>query len=286
MRRYFNFQIKKAVTVKNLVTLERLDLSPEFTYPEEIHNFYEFAYVDDGVLICKTDSGQIKLNPSDFYLIQPNVRHSYSVEKNQSASIFIVCFNCSSDVLELIYGKTTLKKDEKRIIADIIAEADKAFRFPFDTKLKLLEKPVFGAQQLIESKIEEVLIKLIRCKANEESGIKFVMNTVELENSLVNDVISLLKENLYSDNINLDYIAGKTFYSKTYLNNIFRKNIGETIMKYYIKLKIGEAKKLLRRGESVTKVSDVLMFDNPNYFSKAFKKYTRQTPTQYKNNIM
>lgn len=286
MNKYYNFQIKKAVTVKNLVTIEKLELTTEYCYPEEVHTFYEFAYVDAGELVCRTENGIINLSPSDFYLIPPAVKHSYQVRKDRSATIFILCFNCKSDILEIINGKTTLKKEEKNIIADIIKEADNAFKFPFKTKLKLLDNPVFGAQQLIESKIEEILIKLVRNKVNADSDIKLVMNTIELENSLVNDVIALLKHNLYSNVISLDYVSQKTFYSKTYLNNIFKKNTGSTIMKYNLELKIQEAKKLLRSGVTVSKVSDMLYFDNPNYFSKTFKKITNLTPSQYKKNIL
>ena len=93
-----------------------------------------------------------------------------------------------------------------------------------------------------------------------------------------------MKENL-TEKIDLDYIANKTFYSKTYVNNIFKKNIGYSIMQYYNLLKIEEAKKLLKRGVSVTAIADKLNFESANYFTKAFKKHTGMTPSQYKKTI-
>ena len=147
-----------------------------------------------------------------------------------------------------------------------------------------MSEPKFGAQQLIESRIEELLIKLIRGKISDTGAIRFVMNSVEFENNLAGDVLELLKENL-TEKIDLDYIANKTFYSKTYVNNIFKKNIGYSIMQYYNLLKIEEAKKLLKRGVSVTAIADKLNFESANYFTKAFKKHTGMTPSQYKKTI-
>ena len=182
-------------------------------------------------------------------------------------------------------GKATLDKEQRKLITNIVSEAKNAFRFPFDKKLVPLDAPKFGSQQLIETHIEELLIKLIRQKINENTQIKFVMNTIEFENSLVNDVITLLKERLY-DSVNLDAIAEHTFYSKTYLNNIFKKNLGYTIMQYYNRMKIQEAKRLLRKNQSAISIADKLHFESPNYFTKVFKKYTGITPSEYKKTAL
>ena len=285
MRKYFTFQITKSVTVKNLVTLEKLELKESFVYPEEVHNFYELVYVDFGKIVCQKEGQKIELCQADFYLIPPNCKHGYSVDKNNSASVFILCFNAKADILQLLDKKTTLDKQEKNVIANIIKEAESSFTFPFDKKLKLVEKPSLGATQLIENYVEELLIKLIRKEIDGQTDVKIVMSSQELENNLINDIIKILNDNLYG-NVTLEQISKKTFYSKTYLNNIFKKNTSKTIIQYFLHLKIKEAKKLLRKGLCVSAVSNMLDFDNPNYFSKVFKKHVNITPSQYKKTIL
>lgn len=45
-----------------------------------------------------------------------------------------------------------------------------------------------------------------------------------------------------------------------------------------------EAKILLRKKENnISQVSSLLAFDNPNYFSKVFKKITGISPVEYKS---
>jgi hypothetical protein len=53
MKKYFSYQIKKALIVQSLITIESLDISAHFTYPEEVHDFHEFAYIDSGTIECR-----------------------------------------------------------------------------------------------------------------------------------------------------------------------------------------------------------------------------------------
>jgi AraC-like DNA-binding protein len=284
MKHYFTFSLQKVLTVNNLLTLEYLNLPCTFAHPEEVHDFYEFAYVDYGKVICNSKGKDSVLQQGEFYLIQPNENHYYTTGRDTGAAIFIVCFNSKSDTIKLLDGVIPLEKAEKNLISKILSEAQKAFKFPFDKQLELIDSPVFGAQQLIENTIEELLINLLRLKLNESSDIKIVMNSFELENNLVNDIIAILKEHTYGT-IKLEDICKKMFYSKTYLNNIFKKNTGASIMHFYTSLKIKESKKLIRDGLSVSEISNKLYFDSPNYFSKVFKKYTGKTPSEYKRGI-
>ena len=60
-------------------------------------------------------------------------------------------------------------------------------------------------------------------------------------------------------------------------------HLGQTIIDYFTHLKIDEAKKLLRKRENnISQVSSILSFDNPNYFSKVFKKVTMMSPSKYR----
>lgn len=285
MKKYFNHQIHKDVTVQNLITIETLDLSDNFHYPEEAHEFYEFAYVDSGSILCDVGSECIPLRQGDFLLIPPLSTHSYRTAKTQSAAIFILCFRSRSEYLSILEQKIELDKDAKRMISEIIRESKNAFEFPFDKRLKPLPVPLFGAQQMVESAVETLLIHLIRGQVSENQDIVFVMNSVELEHSLCNDITKILKDHIYTS-ITLDQISQQTFYSKTFLNSVFKKNTGLPIMKYYTMLKIQEAKKLLRKNGSISSVAGQLNFDSATYFTKVFKKYAKMTPSDYKKSVL
>lgn len=285
MKKYFSYQISKVITVKNLITIEYLDISSSFSYPEETHDFYEFTYVDSGKISCVIDGEEMLLSQGDFLLIPPQKKHCYYAAKGTPAAIFIVCFRSNSEILAVFDKKISLDKNTRALLSDILNEAKNAFCFPFNGRLKVLETPAFGAQQLVENNIERLLIHLARQVIDQNGDIKMVMNSVEFENTLVNDIILLLKENVNS-RITLDDICKHTFYSKTFLNNIFKKNTGNSIIKYYTELKIQRAKELLRENVSPSAVSVQLKFETPTYFTKVFKKYTGMTPSAYQKTIL
>ncbi len=285
IKKYFNHQIKKAVIVQSLITIESLDVSKTFSYPEEVHDFYEFVYVDSGSIFCNVEAQRYELKQGNFLLIAPKNKHNYQATENFSASMFIVCFRCNAEIISILDKVICLSKESKSLMLDIVREAKNAFCFPFKTKLKVLDSPLFGSQQLVESNIERLLIYLIRNEMKGNDNVKFVMNSVELENNLVQDLILTLKSNL-DVKISLDNISKQAHYSKTFLNAIFKKNTGFTIMQYYNILKIEEAKKLLRENVSPTTISNQLNFDSPTYFTKVFKKYTDMTPSEYKKTIL
>ena len=285
MKKYFNHRVKKAVEVQSLITIEALTLSPTFSYPQEIHEFYEFAFVENGKLSCTLDEKTVELSGGDFLLIPPSKTHSYFVAPAHTAEIFIVCFRCSSELLTIFDRKIALKREEKQLVAEIFDEAKNAFSFPFKRKLRQLDAPFFGAQQMVENNIERLLIRLIRHKTDKNKNIKLVMSSEELENNLVRDIMALLESKLYAK-ITLEDVCQKTYYSKTFLNGIFKKKTGYTIMQYYTVLKVREAQKLLREDLATGAVSHQLHFESPTYFTKVFKKYTQMTPSAYKKSAL
>lgn len=285
MKKYFNHKIKKAIVIESLVTIESLDISNDFSYPEEVHDFCEFVYIDSGSIICVLNNQPIELCQGDFYFIPAGKIHYYMTKSDSSASVFIVCFRSKAETLSILDKKIRLSKEAKSIVQEIIKESKNAFVFPFNRRLRLTDAPLFGAQQLAEDNIEKLLIHLVRQESNNNSNIKFVMNSIELENNLVSDIMNILKNSLYA-HLTLEDIVRQTYYSKTFLNNIFKKNTDLSIMQYYRLLKIEEAKRLLREGFSPSEVSQKLNFESPTYFTKVFKKAMGLTPSEYKNKIL
>lgn len=284
MRKYYNHLVKKAIDIKNLITIEYIDVSPEFNYNDEKHSFYEFIYVDNGTIKCKTDDGDFNLSQGDFFIVCPNTVHHYESNGERTTRILVVCFNAVGKLLNLLEGQNKLNSEEKNLLSLMLGEAKNAFMFPFKNKLVNLDMPVYGSEQLTENYLENLLISLVRSKLDIHKEVIFVPEGTDIGTKLTKDIITILKKNVYG-RISLEDIQHSLFYSKTFLNNTFKKNAGSSIMHYYRMLKIEEAKLLLKQGEAVNSVAYKLSFDCPNYFSKVFHSVTGLTPSQFKNTL-
>ncbi|MBQ3123950.1 MAG: AraC family transcriptional regulator [Clostridia bacterium] len=281
MKKYYTYTVKKIITVQHLVTIEYLHVGKNFFYPEESHPFYEFVYVETGNITCKMKNENVDLRMHDFFLIPPDSPHSYCVEDAEETTIMVVCFKSKSNILSIIKGAQHLNSDIRESIKKILAEAKTTFIFPFDKKLTLNSHPRLGSQQLVENYIEEVLIKLVQSITYNNQNFQIATDSFDTKNSIAKEIVCLLEKNIY-EKITLSDICNHMFYSKTYLNAIFKEIKGITIMQYYQELKINEAKMLLDKKESITSISEKLCFESPQYFTKVFKSKTGKSPTSYR----
>ncbi len=90
----------------------------------------------------------------------------------------------------------------------------------------------------------------------------------------------------YRGNISLEEICDAVFLSPNYASKIFKDDEGMTIMDYVVKVKLEEAKRLLRiPGISVEDIAEKLGYSDPSYFTKVFRRKIGVTPTQYRKQI-
>ena len=85
------------------------------------------------------------------------------------------------------------------------------------------------------------------------------------------------------ENITLEQLAAGSEYSKEYIAKLFRKHMGMSISDYIQKVRIDEAKELLRQGKSCGEVACILNYTSQSYFIRQFKKQTGITPKLYRN---
>ncbi len=100
---------------------------------------------------------------------------------------------------------------------------------------------------------------------------------------LVEKAISYIG-NTYSDlDLSLDSVAEELYISPYYLSHVFKDELGMTFIEFLTKVRLEEAKKLLRNGnQNMIEIAEKVGYANSSYFSKVFKKHEGVTPTNYK----
>jgi len=98
--------------------------------------------------------------------------------------------------------------------------------------------------------------------------------------------LQLMMQYIHQDfayNISLSDIADQAKVSKSTALNLFQRYLGISPVTYLINYRLQEAAKLLASTEKkVTVISKDTGFDSVDYFCKAFKKYYKLTPTEYR----
>lgn len=87
----------------------------------------------------------------------------------------------------------------------------------------------------------------------------------------------------YNENITLTDVAKVVNLNPNYISQVFKKSTGTTFSRYLTDLRINHAKKLLDTTNiSINDISQQAGFNDYFYFLKTFKKYTGQTPSEYR----
>ncbi len=88
----------------------------------------------------------------------------------------------------------------------------------------------------------------------------------------------------YHQKICIPDIAEALGVSESHLSRIFKKETGESIQKYSMRMRIERAENLLKYSEaSLTEISEYLCFSSQSHFGKVFKVYKNMTPKQYRD---
>jgi two-component system, response regulator YesN len=109
-----------------------------------------------------------------------------------------------------------------------------------------------------------------------------VKNVNKVKLKLFDDVRNFIKENIKKE-LELEKVASNFGLSVYYFSRTFKEVTGTNFSDYINKCRIDIAKELLSNGEmNVKEVCYKVGYNDPNYFSKVFKKYEGISPVNYK----
>lgn len=104
------------------------------------------------------------------------------------------------------------------------------------------------------------------------------------KNSKVILTIKDIIDQRYSEDLSIAKISEEVFLTPNYISMIFKQEMNETITNYIIKVRMETAKNLLKSTDmKILEISRKVGYEDPHYFSKAFKKYTGTHPQKYRD---
>lgn len=111
-----------------------------------------------------------------------------------------------------------------------------------------------------------------------------VIHTVTGDN-IIEKICSYLELNYNRSGLKLETISEIFGYNSSYLGKIFTKEVGENFNSYLDQIRIAKAKELLATPKKIYQVAEECGFNDVEYFTKKFKKYTGLTPSSYRNSL-
>ncbi len=280
-------KINKVFNISKMISFHANEFDNNFIFNGEKHSDWEIVYIDKGSVEVKRDKEILILSQGDIIFHRPHEFHSIK-SYNSSPNFFVIAFECNSPSMSYFDRYyTKLDKTQKLLLSSAIKEAENAYYVQKNNIYEDIiakENATFGAEQLVKTYLEQLLILLARQ----------IMNIELKQNSLVDEqdnteIVARIKqyvaEHLHEKITNKD-VCEHIGYGKTYISILFHEKSGFTLNEFINKQKLKRAKELIRTSNmNIAEISDSLSYDNPHYFCRVFKKFCGMTPSEFKKTL-
>ncbi len=99
--------------------------------------------------------------------------------------------------------------------------------------------------------------------------------------------VAYIKKNYHDKDISLQKVSQEVALSHYYFSHIFKDELKITFIKYLTKVRMEASAKLLKnRNININQIAYAVGYQDPNYFSKVFKRYTKTSPVDYRSNLL
>lgn len=246
------------------------------------HTEFEFVYVETETVYFGISDKQFALSEGQGVFINSKILHRYFSQGKAIVPNFVLMpyFIAAQD--SLIYQKYVLP-----IMASPMDYQIFSSDIPWQAQALSLMREMMAAQEKASDVelVSSYLIQKIWHILYQNTDVEH-MGKKENYSASSQARLQLMMQYIHQKfayNISLSDIADQAKVSKSTALNLFQRYLGISPVTYLINYRLQEAAKLLASTEKkVTVISKDTGFDNVDYFCKAFKKYYKLTPTEYR----
>ena len=177
----------------------------------------------------------------------------------------------NSETKHIPFLLLTAKNDEILKLDALSSGANAYLAKPFNLKeLDLLVTNLLETSKNLEKRFSEI-------QANNLEPLP--VNNQDRE--FLRKISALVEEHHPDPKFGVETLANKAGISRSLLHVKMKKIIGLSALEYIKRVRMKKATRLIREGKNISEVAYNVGYSDPNYFSRAFKKEFKLTPTQF-----
>lgn len=273
------YSVKEQIQISEFYSMFKRDCDKTYVFPGETHNFWECVYVMTGSICVSADERVYNMNAGEIIFHKPYELHKFYITGGKNAELFIFSYSAIGELCSYFCDKVFyLSENQQKIIENLIAYVqnkinelnikaengqENMYLIPFD------EIPSYS--QTVVTQVYSLLFSLF----NSSEAIPV---STTYDSAIFGEAINYMNSRIY-ESPSVEEIAKKVGISQAGLKRIFKKYSGLGVHKYFLKLKLNLAAKMLENGASVTDTAEKLGFSSQGYFTKTFQRETGFLPS-------
>ena len=227
---------------------------------------YHVLYVAKGECLCRYDHEERRMKKGDFVIYPPHMPQHYAFEEGTEVSTMWLHFS-GVGVTELF--------EELGITCGIFhALCGADVEYPFRKMINFHALGTVGHRVTARGYLLNLLAAL-SAEGTEEKAAAYP------------DAVFRMMEyvNLnWQKKLTVEDVAKKANLSESRAAHLFKSTVGKSIHRYVSERKLSVSKDLLSSTDlSIAEISALVGFDDPLYFSRAFKSYVGVSPSDWRH---
>ncbi len=241
------------------------------------HDHFEFAFLQNGSLLNKTQFGTRKLNKNDIMIMRPECQHSLIVNENSDYLLYNIEINRN-------FLKNIVNNIEGANVDDILT--DPIYYLPCSTQevVQINDLISLATKEDSDYKNKQFTLKLLVMLIFTKVYV-YTSNYKQNQNISSITLNKILYELKDPDNFkyNTNFLFKKHNYSQEHVIRFFKKAGLESPNKIFMQNKMSYARNLLCNSHmKITDIAELCGIFTQNYFCSTFKKHYGLSPSDYR----
>ena len=272
---YSQYSLAKTGYLKEDFRLFHINDRTDREFEWHYHDFHKIIVFVSGKVTYHIEGKTYQLKPQDILLVSQGAIHKPEIDPSipYERYIFWIRDDLSSPELNTCFQKANdrsfnlirLDSALQEKLKDLLPEIEHSLR---DTQ--------FGDTVLKNALFTQFMIYINRIflKSSTAPDQKSYSSDSQVE-----QLLKYINRNL-SENLSIDHLAERFFFSKYHMMRKFKKETGYTIHNYIISKRLLHARSLIAQGIPVMKAAMQSGFQDYTAFVRAYKKQFGTVPTQ------
>lgn len=253
------------------------DCSPSYSFGPAIRDNYVIHYISKGKGILYYKNEKIALSAGDLFLLKPNEVTFYQADEEEPWSYYWIGIGGNkSDIYfdlsrlgEVAYLHHNKEQPTQKVASQIIQLITQAEE----------KERTTGNQLELLSQTYKLLFELSVLSPNSTN------HQLNQSEKICLECRHTIEKHYNIDGLSISSIAQKLNVNRSYLTTLFKKYYHISPKDYLLQTRMKRAKQLLENTEEPIKViSYSVGYQDPLYFSKAFKEFYNISPSQFRKN--
>ena len=257
-----------------LIDLQMISHDTPYRTPFNWNTSWQLTAALEGTYRLHAEEREILLNPGDWVLLSPMVRHDFGSSSRKSVALQVFFRRFPPELLPEFAVRFNYKQ---KLCRTGRVEGEKLCAFAAELK-KLIEEDSFCKRSQATVFGLNFIVALLADLPREP------LPSTPLRTELKR-VLELMEEH-FSEPIGIADFAEAAGLSESRFAQLFRRQFGVSPMAFFNRIRLGFAEKMLLEQRTIEETAAACGFASAQYFCRFFRKSTGVTPGTYRNELM